>query len=99
MPLTADYVLTELERHKAELRALGVRRLGLFGSVARDEARPDSDLDFLVEFDPVTYDAYLETEDFLERQFGCKVDLGSFGSIRPQLQPSVLRELRYATLE
>jgi predicted nucleotidyltransferase len=42
--------------HEAELRARGVRSLSIFGSVARDQARPDSDVDLLVEMDrPVAY--------------------------------------------
>jgi uncharacterized protein len=43
-------VLAILETHQGRLKALGVKTLDLFGSVARDEARPDSDVDFLVEF-------------------------------------------------
>ncbi len=45
-----DQVLAILNAHQAELQNLGVKSLELFGSVARDEARPDSDIDFLVKF-------------------------------------------------
>jgi uncharacterized protein len=45
-----DEVLAILAAHREQLQALGVKSLNLFGSVARDEARPDSDVDFLVEF-------------------------------------------------
>jgi len=45
-----DEVLAILAGRREELTALGVKSLNLFGSVARDEARPDSDVDFLVEF-------------------------------------------------
>mgnify|MGYP003897660985 CR=1 FL=1 len=48
---TRNDVLKVLEEHRASLRALGARRLGLFGSTARDEAGPTSDLDFVVELD------------------------------------------------
>lgn len=41
-----------LREHEAELRAMGVRRLSLFGSVARGEASADSDVDLAAEFDP-----------------------------------------------
>ncbi len=45
-----DRVLSIVNAHQAELHDLGVKSLEIFGSVARDEARPDSDVDFLVEF-------------------------------------------------
>jgi predicted nucleotidyltransferase len=62
--LTAEGVLEALSQHRAELRALGVRRLGLFGSMARGEARDDSDLDFAADFDDLTYDAIWRSRSF-----------------------------------
>jgi uncharacterized protein len=50
--LTADNILTALRAHEAELRRAGVRRLSLFGSVARGDAQADSDVDLAAEFDP-----------------------------------------------
>ena len=49
--LSRDEAIRILEAHEAELRAQGVTRLALFGSTARGEARPDSDVDVLVEID------------------------------------------------
>ena len=49
---TRDQTFQRLLAAEAEIRQLGVRRLALFGSVARDEARSDSDVDLLVEFAP-----------------------------------------------
>ena len=51
-PMTATDVITTLRAHGPALRAAGIRSLYLFGSVARGEARPDSDIDLLAEFDP-----------------------------------------------
>jgi uncharacterized protein len=53
---------------KSEIRRLGVRRLALFGSVLRNEARPDSDVDVLVEFTPAekTLDRFMALADLLE---------------------------------
>ena len=45
-------VKTILAAHQVELRTMGVKSLAVFGSVARGEARPDSDVDLLVEFEP-----------------------------------------------
>jgi uncharacterized protein len=47
-----ESAIRTLKAHEAELRALGVQRLSLFGSVARGEAGPDSDVDLAAEFDP-----------------------------------------------
>ncbi|GAB4461598.1 MAG: hypothetical protein OHK0037_10980 [Elainellaceae cyanobacterium] len=48
--MNREQVIALVQAHRAQLQALGVKSLDLFGSVARDEARDDSDVDFLVEF-------------------------------------------------
>lgn len=65
MALTPEVVLAAVSAHLDEVRRLGVRRLGLFGSTARGEAGPDSDLDFLVELDRKSFDAYMGLKLFL----------------------------------
>ena len=45
-------VIAMLKQHRAELERKGVRHAALFGSLARDEARPDSDIDIMIELDP-----------------------------------------------
>jgi len=52
MIITKQDVLNVLDQNKSQLRALGVRRIGLFGCFVRGEQRPDSDIDLLVEFQP-----------------------------------------------
>lgn len=96
MALTAEHVLEELEAHAAELRAFGVRRIGVFGSVARGEARDDSDLDLLVDLERHTFEDYFGTLNFLEDLFGCKVDLVMVSALRRELAPAVLEEVMYA---
>jgi uncharacterized protein len=82
-----------LTQHLAELRALGVRSLELFGSTARGEARPESDVDLLVEFDrPSGYFALFRLQDRLEQILGRKVDLGTKASLRESLRERVLLE-------
>jgi predicted nucleotidyltransferase len=57
-----DKVLAILEQHWGVLKSFGVRSLSIFGSVARDEARSDSDVDILVELEPpITFDRYMES--------------------------------------
>ena len=48
----AEQVIATLRAHEAELRQAGIRRLSLFGSVARGDAQPDSDVDLAAELDP-----------------------------------------------
>jgi uncharacterized protein with HEPN domain/predicted nucleotidyltransferase len=91
--LDREQVLAILAAHQEELRELGVKSLTLFGSVARDEARPDSDVDLLVEFDkPVGLFAFTKLQRRLEQFLGRAVDLGTLDSIRPELHESVSKE-------
>lgn len=71
----------------------GVKRLALFGSVARDEARSDSDIDVLVEFDgQVTLDRYMGLKFHLEDALGARVDLVTTSGLKPRARPGVERE-------
>lgn len=96
MSHTRAEVLGTLEAHAATLRGFGVRRLGLFGSAARDEAGPASDLDFVVDLDERTFDRYMDLKLFLEELFGCRVDLVLTGTIKPRLRSAILGEAVYA---
>ena len=70
-----------------------MRDLFLFGSVARDQARIDSDVDLLVEFQaPPTYRAYMDLKFFLEDLIGCRVDLVTRNGLRPRALPEIERE-------
>jgi len=96
MSRTRSEVLKTLEEHASTLRDLGARRLGLFGSAARNEAGPASDLDFVVELDERTFDRYMNLKLFLEELFGCRVDLVLTGAIKPRLRSAILGEAVYA---
>ncbi len=86
-------VLRLIALHEAELRALGVRALSLFGSVARDEASPASDVDVLVEFErPVGFFHLYEVQERLESFLGCRVDIVTPGGLRPELKQAILAE-------
>ena len=93
--MTRDKALSLLRAHSTELLALGVVSLSLFGSVARDEAGPDSDVDLLVEFDPAAHVGlfrFFEVKDYLESVLGCGVDLVPRNGLKPRLRPIVERE-------
>ena len=76
--LAADDVIATLRAHEAELRAAGINRLSLFGSVARGDAGPDSDVDLVAELDRAARIDLVRLVG-LEREIGdllgCKVDL------------------------
>ena len=72
----------------------GVAELGLFGSVAREESRPDSDLDLLVSFtDPPSLLRFVELEQYLTDLLGLKVDLVMRKTLKPGVAERVLAEL------
>lgn len=71
----------------------GVTDLALFGSMARDAARTESDIDILVAFDgPATSDRYFGVQFYLEDLFGSPVDLVTDKALRPELRPFVEKE-------
>ncbi len=83
-----------LREHRAEMDRFGVKSLAVFGSVARDEARPDSDVDMLVEFEHgATFDRYFGLLEFLEQLLGRRVDLVTRGSLKRAVQPYVEADL------
>ena len=92
--MTRTDVLQQLAANKADLfHRFGVTRLALFGSVVRDSARADSDVDILVSFDgPATSSRYFGLQFFLEDLLGRRVDLVTDKALRPELRPYVERE-------
>jgi len=76
------------------VQRFGVRSLALFGSLAREEARPDSDVDVLVEFDgPTTFDAHMGLLVYLEDLLGRRVDVVTAKGLKPRMRPLIDRDL------
>ena len=87
-------VLSLIQENRIELTKLGVKSLSLFGSVARDDAKENSDIDFLVEFkEKATFDRFMDTKFFLEDLLGVKVDLVMPEAIRPRTKPYIMKDL------
>lgn len=90
----------EILRNNEELikQKYGVKRIGIFGSFARNEEKEESDVDILVEFesDFETFDNYIELKYFLEDLFRRKVDLVTSEALRTQLKDEILKEVMYA---
>lgn len=94
---------TPLSRRDAEarinaiapaIRELGVERLALFGSVLRDQANPESDVDLLVQFAPrqKTFARFEALADLLEDELERRVELITFEALSPILGPRILAE-------
>ena len=96
MTQNKDRVLQLINQNKDALRRYGVRRIGLFGSFARNQATDASDLDFLVEFEKKTFDAYMGLKVYLEGLFHRHVDLVLSDSLKPRLRQQVTQEVIYA---
>ena len=93
--MDASNIVQTLGRELATLRErFGVKSLGLFGSMARGEASPGSDVDILVEFDAPSFDHYMDLKFYLEERLGRPVDLVLKGSLKPALRERILREVR-----
>lgn len=95
-----DAVIQAIREHESRIRALGVRRLGLFGSWVRGEQRPDSDVDVLVEFDPgkKSFDHFMSLSFLLEDLLRRRVELVTPEALSPYIGPSILREVEYVPL-
>lgn len=94
-PLTRETILETLNRHADEIRRrFSVRQLGLFGSHLRQQARSDSDVDILVDFETPTFDNYMDLKFYLETLLGRDVDLVMTESVKPRLKPLILAEVQ-----
>ena len=91
-----ERVLKTLRDHERELKALGVEHLTLFGSVARDEADPDSDVDLLATFNKAKRLSLLKVVAIQRKMsdlLGCSVDLGELACVKPRLKPYIASDL------
>lgn len=92
---TADQVLATLRAHEAELRAAGIRRLSIFGSVARGDDEADSDVDLAAELDPgarIGLFALAGLERRLGEMLGRRVDLLPEPVEKPRLRANIERD-------
>ena len=93
--MNRDKIIATLRHHEPELRAAGVVRLSVFGSTARGDRRPDSDIDLLAVFDETRRISLLDVagiEIQLSEMLGQTVDLIEEGTLKPRVQRSVEAE-------
>lgn len=85
-----------LASHRAEfVRRFNVKNLAVFGSYARNEQRPDSDVDILVEFSSPVGIEFIDLGDYLERILDHRVDLVSRNGIKPHYFDYIKGDLKY----
>lgn len=92
--ITKQDVVDRLQLARERIFALGARRIALFGSVVRGEARPDSDVDLLVQFDPraKTLRNFMALSFLLEELLQRRVEVVTPESLSPFIGPHILRE-------
>ena len=97
--MTLEDALQTLRKAEAELRAKGVIHAGIFGSVARGEQGADSDLDIIIDFDPlapITVFDYVGVKDDIADLFEHPVDVIDRRGLKPELHQPVSHDLVYA---
>jgi predicted nucleotidyltransferase len=95
---TKQDILNILAENRVRIRALGVKKLGLFGSFLGGRQTPDSDVDFLVQFNPgqKTFDNFMELTFLLEELLQRRVELVTTDALSPYIGPHILKEVEYA---
>ena len=94
-------VLALIEKQAAEIRRLGARRIGVFGSFARGEASPESDVDVFVEFEEGqrTYDNFFALHELLEQVLDRPIDLVTDRALSESKAKLILPTVKYAALD
>jgi len=89
-----------LQRHGGDLRRLGVKRIGLFGSFQRDEPGDESDVDLLVEFVPgeKSFDNFMALSFLLEEELERPVELVTREALSPHIGLHILQSVEYVEI-
>ncbi|KAF0220686.1 MAG: DNA polymerase beta domain-containing [Geobacteraceae bacterium] len=95
---TKEQIAEFIRNHREEfLLKYGVRRIGLFGSIVRDELTESSDIDIAIEMEPGKKNIhnFLAFKRYLENEFGRPVDLGIESTLKPLVREMINREIMY----
>jgi predicted nucleotidyltransferase len=98
-PPTKKKVLTIIQDNQDKIKTFGVKKLGLFGSFARQEQNVKSDVDLLVEFEQgkKTFDNFIQLSFLLEDLFNRRVELVTPEALNPYIGPHILKEVEYVS--
>jgi uncharacterized protein len=97
--MRCEQILDTLRAHEAELRRRSVRHAALFGSTARGEARPTSDIDIMIELDPeapVGLFEYVAITQYVADLFPARVDVANRRSLKPLVRAAAARDAVFA---
>ena len=95
--LDKDVIISHLRAHKRYMKnKFGLTKIALFGSYARGEQGKASDIDLLIEMKKHDFDKRCELQEFLEHEFGKKVDVSYFGSVRGFIMEHIKEDIIYA---
>lgn len=97
--MNREEIIVTLRDHERELRKRGVGHIALFGSVARNDAKPESDIDILIELEPhapVGVFEYVGIAQYPADLFPNRVDVANRSSLKALVRPDVERDAIYA---
>jgi predicted nucleotidyltransferase len=97
--MNREQVIATLRDHESDLRRHGVMHAALFGSVARDDAKPDSDIDILIELEPdapIDLFEYVGITHYLADLFPNRVDVANLSELKSHVRPSAEHDAVYA---
>ena len=93
-------IYERLDAHHADIYALGVARIGLFGSFVRDEQTESSDVDVLVDFRPgeKTWKHFMGLHDLLQQILNRRIEIVTPQSLSPYIGPRILQTVEYVDI-
>lgn len=96
--LTKNDIVKKIQENMKEIKSYGIKKIGIFGSIATASNTEESDIDILIEFqkDKKAFDNYMELKFFLEKLFNRKVDLVIEDVLKSRIKDSILKEVSYA---
>ncbi|MER9653535.1 nucleotidyltransferase domain-containing protein [Mesorhizobium sp. M0152] len=92
--MSRNDVIRQLQRNADAIKGMGATSLYLFGSMARDDARPDSDLDLFIDYDPAKRFSLIDLvgiKQFLEETMSAEIDITTRDSLNPMLKADIER--------
>jgi hypothetical protein len=97
---TKDSLLELIRTNRRTIKSFGVRKVGLFGSFARNEQQSESDVDLLVEFErgKKNFDNFIHLNFFLEGLLKRRVEVVTTQALSPHIGPHILKEVIYVSL-
>ena len=95
--MNRNEIIQRLSEHRYDLDGFGVKSVAIFGSVAREEATPESDIDILVDFSRTGgLFEFIRLKNYLEELLEHPVDLVTSDALKPQLRQKILQEAIHA---